>query len=74
MSDAALGTASDICLAEAVNVEAVSDTCPLGRSVLFLLSDAGTAADGEVTRLSALPAELSDAAPATFVAMSVGCV
>ena len=30
VSDAALGTASDICLAEAANVEAVSDTCPLG--------------------------------------------
>ena len=74
MSDTALGTAFDICGAEVADVCAVSDTCPLGRSVHLVLTDTCAAAGGQVARLSATPAEVSDTAPARGVEVSARCV
>ena len=68
-----MGTASDICLAEAANVEAVSDTCPVSRLVSLRLTDTSTVADGKVTGLSATQAELSDTAPARGVEVPARC-
>ena len=74
MSDTSLGMVSDICLADVANLCAVSDTCPLSRSVSLRLTDTPTVADGKVTDLSETPAEVSDTAPAARVEMSAWCV
>ena len=60
VSGASLGTVSDICLADVTNVCAVSDTCPLSRSLSPPLTDTSTAVDGKVTTLSDTPTEMSD--------------
>jgi hypothetical protein len=72
VSDNALGTASDTGWAEAANVEAVSDTCPIGRSVHLVLTDTCADTGGQVARLSATPAEVSDTASAARVAVPAG--
>jgi len=74
VSDPSLGMVSDICLADVANLCALSDTCPLSRSVSLLLTDTPTVADGKVTTLSDTPTEKSDGAPAARVEMSASCV
>src|SRR5674476_1068877 len=51
-----------------------ADTSPLGRSVHLVLTDICAVADGNVARLTATPAEVSDTASAARVEVPAGCV